>query len=161
MKLIWGFVTTICLLSLSALTNADGWQLVDLGEEASYQSKPQEGSSKYLAELKLHTVEEITALLDRAESYHQENGDTDPTPIQLVLHGGEAHFFRKKNYEQYKNIVDKAAKLDAFNVVDVKVCETWMRFNDTNKSEFPAFIDTVPLGTAEKSRLMKEGYTYF
>lgn len=149
----------LCLVALGL--RAEGWQLVDMDHESSYQQGQPITQGKYLADIKLHTEAEISALLEKAEDYYQQHGDAVDTPIQLVLHGSEVHFFRKKNYEQYKSIVDKAAKLDAFNVVDVQICETWMRYNDTNKSELPAFVDTVPLGPEEEKRLMSQGYTYF
>lgn len=152
-------VILLCFLPLSV--KAEGWQLVDMAQESAYQKGKSIEQGKYLADIKLHTESEISALLDKAEDYYNQHGKAVDTPIQLVLHGSEVHFFRKKNYEQYKSIVDKAAKLDAFNVVDVKICETWMRYNDTNQQELPAFVDTVPLGPKEQQRLMQQGYTYF
>lgn len=151
----------VLLLLVSLGVRAEGWQLVDMAQESTYQKQQPIAQGKYIADLKLHTEAEISALLQKAEDYYQQHGDAVDTPIQLVLHGSEVHFFRKKNYEQYKSIVDKAAKLDAFNVVDVKICETWMRYNDTNKAELPAFVDTVPLGPEEEKRLMRQGYSYF
>ena len=41
--------------------------------------------------------------------------------LVLVLHGPEVEFFAIRNYEKYRDIVDQAARLDAFEVVDVRI----------------------------------------
>lgn len=82
-------------------------------------------------------------------------------PIVFVLHGEEAHAFRHQNMEQYKSLLDLAEKLEKRNIIDIRVCETWMRKNGVQRSELPSFIDTVPLGPAEERRLRRDGYLYF
>ena len=82
-------------------------------------------------------------------------------PIVFVLHGEEAHAFRQQNMEQYKSLLDLAEKLEKRNIIDIRVCETWMRKNGVQRSELPSFIDTVPLGPAEERRLRRDGYLYF
>lgn len=82
-------------------------------------------------------------------------------PIVFVLHGDEAHAFRHRNMERYKDLIKLAERLEASNVIDIRICETWMRINGVERSELPDFVDTVPLGPAEEVRLRREGYLYF
>ena len=63
--------------------------------------------------------------------------------------------------EQHKALLDLAERLEKNNVIDVRICETWMRANDVDRSELPEFVDTVPLGPSEEVRLRKDGYIYF
>lgn len=115
-----------------------------------------------LANIELHTPEEIESVLLRAEKYVDAyNKFPQSSPIVFVLHGEEAEVFRKENYQQYKEIVDLAARLEAYNVVDIKVCEMWMRVNNMEAGDVPAFVDTVSFGPWEKFKLKREGYVYF
>lgn len=120
------------------------------------------GSVSYVARIEAHSREEIETLITRAESViEQVIAGAKVEPIQFVLHGDEVRFFFRRNYRQNKMLVDRAARLDAFNVIDIKVCETWMRFNDEGLSELYPFIETVPFGPGEEKRLISEGYLYF
>ncbi len=115
-----------------------------------------------LANIELHTPEEIESVLLRAEKYIDAyNKFPQSSPIVFVLHGEEAEVFRKKNYQKYKQIVDLAARLEAYNVVDIKVCEMWMRVNNMEAGDVPAFVDTVSFGPWEEFKLKREGYVYF
>jgi len=117
---------------------------------------------RYLAEIRLHTPMEIEDLLERAsklvESAEAYKGFE---PIAVVLHGDEADAFRSGNYQRYRKLIDLAARLDAFNVIDVQICETWMRMNNISRSELPAFVDTVPFGPAAERSLKRKGYQAF
>jgi intracellular sulfur oxidation DsrE/DsrF family protein len=116
---------------------------------------------KYIAQLHANTPQELADLLDRAESWVSKATTYPKYPIAVVLHGPEANVFIKHNYAQYKALVDQAAKLDAFKVVDIKICERWMGFNKINRDQLPPFVETVPFGEAEEKRLIKAGYQSF
>ncbi|MEH6348082.1 MAG: DsrE family protein [Bermanella sp.] len=118
-------------------------------------------SDQYLAQLHAHTPQELATLLNRAEDWANKSNAYPEHPIAIVLHGSEANVFVKKNYQQYKELVDQAAKLDAFKVVDIKICERWMGFNNIERNQLPPFLDTVPFGPAEEKRLIKAGYQSF
>lgn len=119
-------------------------------------------SSRYLAEIRVHTPGEIEAVLQRASMLVDQASDyTAFEPIAVVLHGDEADVFRYGNYQRYQRLIDLAAKLDAFKVIDVRICETWMRLNNVKRSEMPAFVETVPYGPAEERQLKRKGYKYF
>lgn len=115
-----------------------------------------------LAQIQLHTPEELEKILLRAEKYVDAyNKFPQSKPIVFVLHGAEAEVFRKQNYQQHKHIVDLAAQLEAYNVVDIKVCEMWMRVNKMEPGDVPAFVDTVNYGPWQEFKLKREGYVYF
>ncbi len=116
---------------------------------------------QFLAQLHAHSPQELASLLNKAEKWAAAKNAYPEHPIAIVLHGPEANVFIKKNYSQYKNLVDQAAKLDAFKVVDIKICERWMGFNNIKRNQLPPFLDTVPFGPAEEKRLIKAGYQSF
>lgn len=113
-------------------------------------------------DITVHTLDELRVLLDRAEQLAgtlQPKGEN--ASVVLVLHGPEVEFFASSNYGKYKDIVDQAARLDAFDIVDVKICQTMMSIQGVARDDIPAFIEQVPLGQAEINRLVGEGYVYF
>ena len=116
---------------------------------------------KFIAQLHANTPQELADLLDRAEIWAKNSKTYPKYPIAIVLHGPEVNVFIKKNYQQYQSLVDQAAKLDAFKVVDIKICERWMGFNHIDRDQLPPFVDTVPFGPAEEKRLIIAGYQSF
>ncbi|MGR6872513.1 DsrE family protein [Pseudomonas sp. HK3] len=117
--------------------------------------------SSHIALLHAHTPEELAGILDQAEAWANTRSEYPDQPITIVLHGKEANVFVRQNYQMYRQLVDKAARLDAFNVVDIKICETWMGMNQVRRDQLPAFVDTVPFGPGEEKRLLKAGYQSF
>lgn len=116
----------------------------------------------YLARIEAHTTEELQDILARAEEYmSRQHRFSQSKPIALVLHGEEAKAFLRENYVMNKDLVDLAAKLDAFNVIDIQVCEVWMSQNHVDRDQLPAFINTVPYGPAEERRLQGSGFIFF
>jgi uncharacterized protein len=120
--------------------------------------------TRYVARIELHTADELMGSLQRAEMLQQEGafkvGKDDP--IVFVLHGSEARALFLDRYAENKALVDLAARLTAFKVVDIKVCETWMGSKSLDSSRLPPFIGTVPYGPAEEKRLLKQQrYVYF
>lgn len=121
-----------------------------------------EASKKLQANITLHTLDELKHLLDQAEQIangHTEYNTSDP--IAVVLHGEEIKAFMRTNYRENKGLVDLAARLDAFNVIDVKVCKRWMGANGIMISDLPPFVEPVPFGGGERVRLEEVGYAYF
>lgn len=121
------------------------------------------GSNGQLARIQLNSPESLEAALLRAEELFNKGRVTPADQaLAFVLHGPEVAIFLKQNYSENKRIVDLAAKLSAFNVVDVKVCETRVGVLGADKESLPAFIDTVPYGPTEVTRLLEdEQYVYF
>ncbi len=119
-------------------------------------------SQKYMANIQDHTEAEFMGILRRAEQViTAAQSYPDFEPIEFVLHGAEAGFFVRENYTRYREIVDLAARLDAFGVVDIKICEAWMSLRNLPREQLPAFVETVPYGPAREEQLEREGYRYF
>ncbi len=126
-----------------------------------------EDSKGYVARLELNTPEELEQALKRAEVLYASLNELDAKantiePLEIVVHGPEVEVFFEENYGRYKPIVDLAARLSAFNIVDVKVCETQIDHLTQEKPTLPPFVEEVPFGPAEVQRLLKnEAYVYF
>jgi intracellular sulfur oxidation DsrE/DsrF family protein len=76
----------------------------------------------------------------------------------VILHGSEAVPFTSSGYDANRELVDRAARLDAYRLIDVRICETWMTENGIERSEIPAFVEPVPYAPEEIERLQAEGY---
>lgn len=122
----------------------------------------------YVADIELHTTDEFSQLLDRAEQLLLD-GDALTYPeareeaiVTLVLHGPVLNSLLRENYRQNKALVDQAASLSALEVIDVKACKSWMAHNGIDPARLHPFIKVVAYGPAEVERLVKErGYLYF
>ncbi|HSG10609.1 MAG TPA: DsrE family protein [Gammaproteobacteria bacterium] len=113
-------------------------------------------------DITVHTVEELQVLFERAETLAQTpRVKEDNARVVLVLHGPEVEFFSTRNYDRYREIVDRAAHLDALDIVDVVICQTMMAARGIARDDIPPFIEQVPVGTVEVERLLGEGYVYF
>ena len=143
--------------------NGPASEPVSSGVPGTARPAPQETiPARGVLDIMVHTLDELRVLLDRAEQLAdtlQPQGEN--ASVVLVLHGPEVEFFASSNYEKYKDIVDQAARLDAFDIVDVKICQTMMSIQGVARDDIPAFIEQVPLGQAEIERLVGEGYVYF
>ena len=125
---------------------------------------PAEGDSQVRAvlDISVHTIEGLKVLFDRAEELAMRpQAQGEGASVILVLHGPEVEFFSISNYGRYKDIVDQAARLDAFDVVDVKICKTMMGIKGIGADDIPSFIEQVQLGSGEVERLLQEGYVAF
>jgi intracellular sulfur oxidation DsrE/DsrF family protein len=119
---------------------------------------------QYLAEIELHTAEELHRVLVRADQLLVEGALplSSPVPVTFVLHGPEVRILLRQNYLNNKATVDLAARLSALGVVDIKACETWMGGASVVVEHLQPFVDTVPYGPSEVSRLVKkQNYLYF
>lgn len=104
---------------------------------------------------------DLTALLNRAERLARATNFSPVNPVTFVLHGDEINLFRRDNYQANQVLVDLAARLDAFQVIDVRVCETWMRDNQVSAADLPPFVETVPFGPSFVAGLKRRGALEF
>lgn len=137
-------VAALVLLSSGPLAKAAGVQSVPL-------------QSPSFAQLSQHSPEELSALLMRADDLARASNFSPVEPVTFVLHGDEINLFKRDNYGSNQNLVDLAARLDAFRVIDVRVCETWLRDNGVAASELPPFVETVPFGPGFQASLQRSG----
>ncbi len=124
-------------------------------------SAPPAPEARYLFQVTLHTPAEIEKLLTRAEQLAATQRPSDKrTGIALVLHGPEVELFARRNYAKYRQLVDRAARLDADGIIEVKMCQTEMRSRGIREQDVPGFIELVPYGPDEEERLKRRGYVY-
>ena len=113
---------------------------------------------RYLAEIELHTADEMQAILQRTEALLLQGIiplDGEPR-VAFVLHGPEVHILLRQNYLANKPVVDLAASLSALGVVEIKACETWMGSKGINADQLQPFVATVPYGPAEERELLEQ-----
>lgn len=111
-----------------------------------------------VVDVSLHRLDEITALLNRLAGMPR---NPDTPPVALVLHGDEIQFFTRKHYDEYRDLVDLAGRLDASHAIEVKVCRTKMRMMDIHEDDLPSFVETVPFGPGEVLWLDYHGYEVY
>jgi len=125
------------------------------------QTVPAGGQAdRMVLDISVHTLDELRVLLDRAEQLSVELAGGQASVV-LVLHGPEVEYFSSGNYAQFHDVVDQAARLDANDIVDVRICQTMMSIRGVPRDDIPAFIEQVPDGQAEIERLVRQGYVYF
>ena len=129
-----------------------------LGLLLCWPALAQEGHSRHIAEIELHTAEELYSLLLRAEQLLSGGALAlnDPAPVTFVLHGPEVRVLLRQNYLENKVAVDLAASLSALGVVDIKACESWMGGDGIAVEDLQPFVGTVAYGPTEINRLVDE-----
>lgn len=147
----------------TAVTTTEMTNTPELPQEGIVPSGVQglQPGSKIQAVVKLHTAEELQSLLTRAEELSRRVEYRNNEPVRLVLSGDEIAIFVRSSYRGNKALVDLAARLDAFNVVELKVCQNWMDRNKVEATDLPAFLDPVTNGAEEVTRMQLEGYASF
>ncbi|MDT8403714.1 MAG: DsrE family protein [Sulfuriflexus sp.] len=117
------------------------------------------GEQRFAYDIVLHKPEEIHALLRRAEKLAKApRPASEQANIAMVLHGPEIDIFAINNYPKYREIVDLAAKLDAYNVIEIKMCQSVMRKRGLKNHDVPGFIELVPYAPAELEKLRQRDY---
>lgn len=128
---------------------------------ADDRSNPQfnVAQNQYLFDVSQRSREEFIAFLRRADELVTVAApETDKLEIALILSDHDIDWFAKGNYEQNKELVDLAARLDALKVIDLKICQRAMQEHGYQEDDIPAFIDRVPYAAAEMQRLQGSGY---
>jgi intracellular sulfur oxidation DsrE/DsrF family protein len=131
-----------------------------MAEVRLVQPNPEVAESRYVLDISVHTVEEIESVLTRVEELTATMPikDYDQAPVALVLHGPEIEFFTREHLARYRDLVNRAAALDARGLVDVKMCQTMMRYLGVKAEDVPPFVELVPYGPDEVKRLKRNGY---
>ena len=163
--LILVFVTAVFWLAVTLLLKEQR-QSSQQGEPVHTELEPivpppAEAQADRVADISVHTPEELEILFTRIEQLLDRPRTGDQAPlVNLVLHGPEVEFFAIKNYDKYKGIVDYAAKLAALGGVEISICETQMRNFGIASDEVPSFLRQVPYGPGEVERLIESGFVY-
>lgn len=130
-------------------------------DEVSALEKPAEiVPPGYVFDVTVKSAQELNVILNRADSLRKLFDPEQHGRISIVLHGDELQLFQKDNYSANQSIVERARLLDEAKVIDIKACQTQMRFLKIDPSELPEFIEQVPFAPAEIERLNKSyGFT--
>lgn len=118
---------------------------------------PGHGKPHTYLEVSPNGKEDLKALMSTLEG-HLDEGLPMDDPVVVILHGSEATSFTSSGFARNRMLVDQAARLSAYRLLDVRMCETWMRENDVAPEDIPAFVRTVPYAPEEIERLEAEGY---
>jgi intracellular sulfur oxidation DsrE/DsrF family protein len=117
-------------------------------------------STGYVFSVTVTSAQQLDVVLDRAEDLRELFDPAEHSRIAIVLHGDELHLFQEQNYSSNQSIVERARLLDQDNIIDIKACQTMMRFLEIEQNELPSFIEQVPFAPAEIERLQREeGFT--
>jgi uncharacterized protein len=119
------------------------------------------GNKRYLYDISEHSIDDLKLLLQRAEEITQAGTENlENLEIVMILHGPDIGWFTLDNYNDNRELVDLAKKLDTFDVIDLKVCETAMEDLEIDRQQIPLFIESVPYAPDELNRLSQEGYIH-
>jgi intracellular sulfur oxidation DsrE/DsrF family protein len=151
----------VVVVRLSLFNSKLAWRLLLLGVFLMPSTTVFSEPPSLLAQIHAHTPAELSSVLARAEQWSEMHDAYIDQPIVVILHGSEAKAFLRQNYGQYRSLVDQAAKLDAFNVIDIQICETWMGSNEVVRDQLPPFIETVTYGPSRIKELINAGYQSF
>lgn len=116
----------------------------------------------YVFDVSKHSQEELLAALKRADEIATASSeDFKKFNLAIIVHGPDVSWFDKRHYEQNKELVDLAAKLDALDVINMKIDQESMAKHGILDENVPTFIDRVPFAADELTRLQDSGYFTF
>jgi uncharacterized protein len=84
--------------------------------------------------------------------------EIDPIHVVIVSHGPEVVVFAKKNFEKYKEIVDRAASF-AKQGVKFEICRNAAAAQGFAPADFHGFVTVVPAGPYALAYWQSKGYT--
>jgi len=116
-----------------------------------------EGAPRVYLEVSPDDEDDLSRLFDTLEG-SLEDGLAIDGPVIVVLHGDEARPFTSGAPSP---LVDRGARLQAFDLVELRMCETWMTDNGIAREDLPPFVDVVPFAPEEVKRLEDDGYLPF
>lgn len=104
------------------------------------------------------SAEHLNQALLQAEQYAQANASTLKAPVLVVLNGEEIAAFERKHYREQKQLVDLAARLSAFEIIEIRVCEKTLEERLVHRSELPSFLQPIKNGAAYLAEKQRQGY---
>lgn len=134
-------------------------ETVIVQKEMPVIAEPEIENKSYLFDITDHSLEELEALLVRAEEVSQTHpADFEDLEIIMIIHGPDIDLFTSQNYAENKQLIDLAARLDAYDIIDMKVCEKTMSLRGVDRQDIPSFIESVPYAPTEIKERLEKGY---
>lgn len=153
MKGLFAVITALLLCSVTAAAEFDRELIIGTADAPDVERQ------REVYDVSVHDPQAIKLLLGRLGTLtRQPNSQVQPADIAIVLHGPELENFTIRNYAQNRDLVDLAAKLDAFQIIEAKASNTKLQALGLQPQDLPAFIEIVPFGPGEVERLENEGY---
>jgi intracellular sulfur oxidation DsrE/DsrF family protein len=158
MKIIRYLLLACFLLPVSVSQAADAkapWGHAKL-DEIDY--KPH----KVVYDVSVSSVSALTNVLDRV-SFLNKIYQADPfdSSIVMVLHGNEIPFFAIKNYDKYRDLMNRAESLTKNGNIQFRMCKVAARGHGFEPKDIHGFVKMVPMADAEIIRLQQEeGHVY-
>lgn len=120
--------------------------------------EPDSAGVRYVADIELQNSRQLIELLQRASQLLLDGvAPQDGIPkVSFVLHGPVIRDLLKQNYVGNLQLVNLAASLSALQIVEIKVCRTWMGWNDVEEADLQPFVIPVNLAGSEVERLREE-----
>lgn len=116
-------------------------------------------NKSYLFDITNHSLPELEALLERAEEVSQtQSPEYKDLEIVMIIHGPDIEWFRQQNYAENKKLIDLAARLDKYDIIDMQVCERTLKYHGVEREEIPEFIESVPYAPIEIENRLRDGY---
>ena len=117
---------------------------------------------KVVYDISVSSVSAMTNVLDRA-SFLNNIYQAHPfdSSIVMVLHGYEIPFFAIKNYDKYKDLMNRAESLTKSGNIRFRMCKVAARGHGFEPEDIHGFVELVPMADAEIIRLQQEeGHVY-
>lgn len=117
---------------------------------------------KVVYDVSVSSIAALTNVLDRV-SFLNKIYQADPfdSSIVMVLHGNEIPFFAIKNYDKYKELMNRAESLTKNGNIQFRMCKVAARGHGFEPEDIHGFVVMVPMADAEIIRLQQEeGYVY-
>lgn len=128
------------------------------GNVNNIQYKPQ----RVVYDVAAGSLSQFRNVLDRV-SYLSKVYNADPfaASIVIVLHGDEIPFFATKNYQKYKDLMQRAQSLSFDEVIKFRMCRIAAQGHGYEPKDIHGFVEMVPMADAEIVRLQQEeGHVY-
>ena len=152
----WVFLTFLLLPAWLLAEDANApWGNASL-DAVSY--KPH----KVVYDVSVSSIGALTNVLDRV-SYLNKLYEANPfdSSIVMVLHGNEIPFFGIKNYNKYKELMNRAQSLVDSGNIRFRMCKIAAEGHGFKPKDIHGFVEMVPMADAEIIRLQQEeGHVY-
>lgn len=112
---------------------------------------------KVVYDVSVSSVRAMTSVLDRV-SYLNTLYEADPfeSSIVVVLHGNEIPFFAIENYDQHKELMQRAQSLVNSGNIRFRMCKLAAQGHGYKPEDIHGFVGMVPMADAEIVRLQAE-----